>query len=142
MKKTVLLGLMAFMFIAKGFAQVKGALPGRGNIKEATPVRGDLTPPVKGYEKVSFTNYTKKEVEVEVNYGNPSCKKNDKFSVAPGATASPSTNRGACLITWISGTGATIYKSSGTSYSRFGVLEIKGKLEVRRIDQNGKPLDN
>ena len=131
MKKTVLVGLMAFMFIAKGFAQVKGA----------TPVRGDIAP-VKGYEKVSFTNYTKKEVEVEVNYGNPSCKKNDKFSVAPGATASPSTNRGVCLITWISGTGATIYKSSGTSYSRFGVLEIKGKLEVRRIDQNGKPLDN
>ena len=132
MKKTVLVGLMAFMLIAKGFAQVKGS---------TTPVKG-LPIPVKGYEKVSFTNYTKKTVEVEVNYGNPSCKKNDNFSVPAGATASPSTNRGACLITWISATGATIYKSQGTNYSKFGVLEIKGKLEVKRIDQNGKPLDN
>lgn len=115
MKKNVLVAFMAFMCVVKSFA----------------------------YDKVIFTNYTKKSVNVEVSYLGAttfSCSK-DKFSVAAGATGSPSASRGACLISSISATGATSYTSTGTSYSRFGLIELNGKLEVHRVDEKGTPLD-
>jgi len=115
MKKNVLVAFMAFMCVAKSFA----------------------------YDKVIFTNYTKKSVNVEVSYLGAtsfSCSK-DKFSVAAGATGSPSASRGACLISSISATGAKSYTSTGTSYSRFGVIELNGNFEVHRVDEKGVPLD-
>jgi len=90
------------------------------------------------YDRVVFKNYTTKAVDVEVYY--LACK-NDKFSVAAGATGSPSANRGACLITSVSATGATSYTSSGTSFSLFCVMEINGKIEVHRMNADGTNAD-
>jgi len=121
MKKNVLLAFMAFMCIAKSFA----------------------------YDKVSFRNFTQNTVTVRVNYAGSSwafgkciscCS--DVFTVAPGATESPSSPRGGCLITEVKVDGVDVnYSSSGTSYSKFGVISWRGKTEVHHIDNNGNPQD-
>ena len=100
----------------------------------------------QAYPNVTIKNLTKYTASGEVNYA--ACK-NDKFTVAPGATWK-GPNRGACLITWISanlsGWGqATKYTSSGTGFAEF-VIGISGNgYEVYRPDQeptgNRAPLD-
>ncbi len=88
----------------------------------------------QAYPLARVTNKTEFTATGEINYA--ACK-NDRFTVAPGATWTAG-SRGACLITWISGAlsgkpktmGAkakpvTRYTSSGTSYSNF-IIQATG----------------
>jgi hypothetical protein len=108
-----------------------------------------ITKSFAAYDKVSFRNFTQKTVTVRVNYAGPgwafgSCFSccSDVFTVAPGATGSPSAGRGVCLITEVKVDGAQLnYSSSGTSYSKFGLIFWRGKTAVHRLDDNGNPQD-
>ena len=91
------------------------------------------------YPNVQFRNTTTSPVSVVVNYSG--CR-NDVFTVPAGGMAGPSVSRGACLITWISATGARNYTSSGTAYSMFTLIKHpNGATHVHRTDAAFAPQD-
>lgn len=90
------------------------------------------------YPKVHIVNSTNFTVKGKVKYA--ACS-GDEFSIAPWGSWTAD-GRGGCLLTQISATvytpgqsaEATPYKSSGTSYSQFAVLQMEpDKFTMTRI---------
>lgn len=91
------------------------------------------------YPLVTIVDSTPFNISGEVEYASIFCS-NDSYSATPNTTWSAS-SRGVCLVTKITATvitpngnvQATAYTSSGTSYSRFAVIQTgPGKFEVTR----------
>lgn len=87
------------------------------------------------YPEVHLKNNYDDTVSGTIHY--PLCS-NDDYTEAPGGTFKNS--RGACLITKITGTSisggyeCTPYSSSGTSYSKFAIIEaLNGGCTITRI---------
>ena len=105
--------------------------------------------PGGGYPQVTIVNKTKQTIKGTIKYLSVlGLCKDDSYTVLPDQTFTPIVNRGLCLLTEITGTsndGKTVvaYKSSGTSYSRFGIVTnpITEALEAHRVNGDGKPID-
>lgn len=91
------------------------------------------------YPLVTITDSTPFNVSGKVTYASLFCS-DDSYSATPNTTWTAS-SRGVCLVTKISATVktpggdivATPYSSSGTSYSKFAVIQTgPGKFEVTR----------
>lgn len=92
------------------------------------------------YPLVEITNSTNYIVSGKVDYMSAFCS-DDSYTVTPGTTWKAS-SRGVCLLTKVTATVktpngeivATPYESSGTSYSRFAIIQTgPSSFEVTRI---------
>ncbi|MFF2910310.1 hypothetical protein [Paenibacillus sp. NPDC057934] len=95
---------------------------------------------VRGYDPVQIYNSTSFNASGKVEYASIFCS-DDNYSVQRDETWTAS-SRGVCLVTQISATVKTPsgniqaepYTSSGTSYSRFAIIQVGvNKFQVTRI---------
>ena len=99
--------------------------------------------------QVTIVNKTDKTINGRISYlrFGALCPPDD-YTVKPGEIFTPSVSRGLCLLNGITGTtadGKTVvaYKSTGTAYSKFGIIPNPrtDNFEVHHIDGNGNPID-
>ena len=105
--------------------------------------------PGGGYPRVTIVNKTNQTLSGKIKYLSVfGLCKDDSYTVLPDQTFTPIANRGLCLLTEITGTsqdGKSVisYTSSGTSFSKFGIVTnpVTEEFEAHRVDDNGVACD-
>ncbi len=93
-------------------------------------------PPVQAYPPVHIVNHSDSPVWGAVDYAAMGVCGGDRYGAIPVGGSWTASSRGICLVTEITvgdehGLG-TSYYSTGTSYSKFEAVRIKGVLTMRR----------